>query len=149
MTEVDRLTFPLKFRSPDRETPTDLPSSPDSRLTPDADMLKSPTNTVAVADLAAEPGENVPVIVRRYLPETVEARLHWILRVELEGIKIEPLGHDAVNPEGDDVAERRTVPLKPGVLVIKRLDETPVWPAFRLAPETDKLTSPTWTVAEF
>ena len=55
-------------------------------------------------------------------------------------------GQVIVRPAGE-VPVRVILPAKLNVLVSDTPTETPVWPTFRLAPVTEIVKSPTWTVA--
>ena len=54
-------------------------------------------------------------------------------------------GHEMVRPAGA-VPVRVIEPAKLNLLVSDTPTETPVWPTFRLAPVTEIVKSPTWTV---
>ncbi len=53
-----------------------------------------------------------------------------------------------VRPEDDALPVSVTEPTKLNILVKETLTETVVWPTFKLAPVTEMVKSPTWTVTE-
>ena len=102
---------------------------------------------MALAACCTPPGEPVPVIVARYVPEDVELNAHDGVAVPL-GERMTGVGQFTTSPVIGLVAELRlTVPAKLFVLV--RVTKTAAFVAPELKSSgllTEMVKSPTWTI---
>jgi hypothetical protein len=117
--------LPAKLNVLVRETPTETPVCPTLRLAPVAEIVKSPTWTVADAEWEAVPGEPAPETLTAYVPAVVEDNEHDEVTVAFAVMATAVTGHVIVRPAGA-VPVRVMLPAKLNVLVSDTPTETPV-----------------------
>ena len=120
-----RVILPAKLNVLVRETPTETPVWPTFRFAPVAEIVKSPTWTVAGAEWEAVPGEPVPLTLTPYVPTVVEDNEQEDVTVAFAVIATAVAGHVIVRPAGA-VPVRVIEPAKLNVLVSETPTETPV-----------------------